>query len=135
MTEQASGNSGSFEAIALSASLTVKDLQKSVAYFTDGVGFTVAQKHEREGQLRAVEITSGGVRMLLNQDDGAKGWDRIKGQGLTFMITTADVDSVAARMKAAGYTPDSEPAQMPWGVRAFRFTDPDGYGFVISTPR
>lgn len=135
MTEQAAGNSGSFDAIALTASLTVKDLHKSVAYFTDGVGFEIGQKHERDGQLRAVEIKAGGVRMLLNQDDGAKGWERVKGQGFAFMITTKDVDSVAARMNAAGYTPDSEPADMPWGSRAFRFTDPDGYAFVVATPR
>jgi hypothetical protein len=29
------------------------------------------------------------VRILLNQDDGAKGFDRVKGEGFSLMFTTA----------------------------------------------
>ena len=40
------------------------------------------------------------VRFLLNQDDGKRGWDRVKGEGVSFMFTTAqDIDRVAARIK------------------------------------
>jgi len=127
---------GSLEARALSASLTVADLQRSLAWYRDAVGFTVDQEYQREGRVSAVALRAGAVRILLNQDDGARGQDRVKGEGFSLMITTAqDVDEVARRIREQGGTLDSEPADMPWGVRAFRVRDPDGFRFAISSER
>src|ERR1700730_16829885 len=93
----------SFRGRTLQASITVKDLQKSLAWYRDVVGFTVDQSHEREGKLMAVSLKAGDVRILIGQDDGAKGWDRVKGEGFSLMITTAQsVDQVANRVKRAG---------------------------------
>jgi lactoylglutathione lyase len=118
----------------LSASLTVKDLEKSLAWYRDVVGFTVDGKHEREGKLRAVSLRAGDVRIVIGQDDGAKGWDRVKGEGFSLQITTAqNVDEVAKRIKALGGTLDVEPADMPWGARIFRLRDPDGFRLTISS--
>jgi len=123
----------SFHARALTASLTVKDLHKSVAWYRDVVGFTVDREHERDGKLRAVSIVAGNVRLLLNQDDGAKGWDRTKGEGFSLQfITTQSVDDLANRIRSAGGTLETEPADMPWGVRMFRVRDPDGFRFAFS---
>lgn len=128
--------SASFDASALSASLTVKDLQASVAWYRDVAGFTLVQQHEREGTVRAVSLSAGAVRLLLNQDDGAKGMDRVKGEGFSLMLTTTqDVDAIAKGIVERGGTLDSEPADMPWGARVFRLRDPDGFRFVISTER
>lgn len=121
---------------SLSASLTVRDLGKSVAWYRDVVGFTVAQQFEREGVLRSVSLKAGSVKILLNQDDGAKGWDRVKGEGFSLQITTVqDVDEIAARIKSFGGRLVSEPADMPWGVRMFRLQDPDGFRFAISSEK
>ncbi|MET0398880.1 MAG: VOC family protein [Longimicrobiaceae bacterium] len=126
----------SFRASALAASLTVRDLQASLAWYRDVVGFAVDREYERDGKVLSVALRAGNVRILLNQDDGAKGLDRVKGEGFSMMITTAqDVDAVAARIREHGGTLDSEPADMPWGVRAFRLRDLDGYRFAISSPR
>ena len=62
----------------MTASLTVKDLQKSLAWYRDVFGFTVDREMERDGKLRAVALKAGAIRILLNQDDGAKGFDRVK---------------------------------------------------------
>lgn len=124
-----------FRARALSASLTVKDLEKSLVWYRDVVGFTVDRKHEREGKLASVSLIAGDVRILLNQDNGAKGWDRVKGEGFSLQFTTVQsVDHVARRIKDLGGTLDSEPADMPWGVRSFRLRDPDGFKLSISSP-
>jgi lactoylglutathione lyase len=124
----------SFHARPLSASLTVKDLQKSLAWYHDVVGFSVDQKYEREGKLRAVALKAGDVRIVIGQDDGAKGWDRVKGQGFSLQITTdQDVDEIAKRIKELGGTLESEPADMPWGARIFRLQDPDGFKLTISS--
>jgi uncharacterized glyoxalase superfamily protein PhnB len=120
---------------SLQASLTVKDLQKSMAWYLDVLGFKLDRKIERDGTLRGVAVTAGDVRIILNQDDGAKGWDRIKGQGLSFQITTAqDVDAIAQRIKQQGGALETEPKDMPWGARSFRFRDPDGFLWSMSRP-
>lgn len=120
-------------ASALSVSLTVNDLEKSLAWYRDIVGFTVDQKHEREGKLRAVSLSAGDARILLGQDDGAKGWDRTKGEGCSFMLSTAqDVDEIAKRIKDLGGTLDLEPTDMPWGARLIRLLDPDGFRLAIA---
>lgn len=118
---------------SLQASLTVKDLEKSVAWFTGALGFAISRRIERDGQLRAVAVEAGNVRLLLNKDDGAKGWDRTKGDGMSFQITTDQhVDAIAKRVTDYGWALDTEPEDMPWGARAFRVRDPDGFRWVVS---
>lgn len=120
----------------LGLSLTVKELQTSLVWYRDVVGFTVDRMIEREGVVRSVALTAGDVRILINQDNGAKGWDRIKGEGFSLNITTEqNIDEIASGIKARGGTLAMEPADMPWGTRAFRLLDPDGYKLTISSPR
>ncbi len=118
----------------LAVSLTVKDLDKSLAWYHDVLGFTIERRIERDGKLRGVALKAGDVRLSINQDDGAKGWERVKGEGFSLRISTdQNVDEYANRIKAQGGILDSEPADMPWGVRLFRLKDPDGYKFSISS--
>jgi len=122
----------SLRASSLSASLTVKDLAKSLAWYRDVLGFTVDREHIRDGQFRAVSLKAGVVRVLINQDDGAKGWDRVKGVGFSLQLaTTQDVNEIARQIKLRGGTLESEPVDTPWGARVFRLYDPDGFRWVI----
>jgi len=135
MAQSAARTSETFEASTLAASLTVRDLQKSLTWYRDVMGFVVDREYEREGKLRAVALQAGAVRILIGQDDGAKGLDRIKGEGFSLQFTTAqNVDEIAKRIKALGGTLDSEPADV-WGARAFRLRDPDGFKLTISSER
>jgi uncharacterized glyoxalase superfamily protein PhnB len=122
-----------FRGRALSASLTVKDIRKSLAWYRDVMAFTVTQEHEREGTLRAVSLKAGAVQILLTQDDGAKGVDRPRGEGFSLRITTAqNIDELANLIKERGGILAAEPADA-WGVRVFRLQDPDGFKFLISS--
>ena len=126
----------SLQGRTLDVSLTVKDLATSLAWYHDVVGFPIEQRHEREGKLIAVALTAGTGRILIGQDDGAKGWDRIKGEGFSLQITTdQSIDAVAKRIQERGGRLESEPADMPWGPRMFRLKDPDGFKVTISSPR
>ena len=123
-----------FRGRTLAVSLTVKDLRKSLVWYEEVMGFTVDRKIEREGKLRGVALRAGEVQLSINQDDGAKGWDRIKGEGFSLRIATdQSVDEIAKRIKEHGGTLDSEPADMPWGARIFRLHDPDGFKLTISS--
>ncbi len=125
-----------FRARRLEVSLTVQDLARSVAWYRDVIGFTVDRQHEREGTLIAVSLAAGDVRILLNRDNGARGSDRVKGEGFSFHLTTAqNIDAIAARITAAGQTLDTPPTDMPGGSRGFRVRDPDGFRFAVSSER
>lgn len=123
-----------FEATNLMASLTVADLEKSLAWYRDVVGFTIDREHVREGKRMAVSLKAGDVRILIGQDNGAKGTDRVKGEGFSLMVTTSrNIDELAARIREAGGIMETEPKDTPWGGRAFRLQDPDGFKIAISS--
>jgi predicted enzyme related to lactoylglutathione lyase len=125
----------SFRGRSLAASLTVSDLQRSLTFYRDVVGFTVDRKFEREGRLAAVALKAGAVELLLGQDDGAKGEGRVKGEGFSLQITTSqDVDALAKRIQDRGGLLTTEPADV-WGARVFRMQDPDGFRLTISSQR
>jgi uncharacterized glyoxalase superfamily protein PhnB len=122
-------------ATTLSASLTAKDLQTSLAWYRDVLGFTVARTFERAGTLFAVSLRAGVVPILLTQDDGARGTDRVKGEGISLQLTTKqNIDELAKRVQEHGGTLESGPVDV-MGARAFRLRDPDGFKLVISSER
>jgi catechol 2,3-dioxygenase-like lactoylglutathione lyase family enzyme len=119
---------------SLDASLTVTDLERSATWYTTILGFAVDRRHERDGRLMAVSLKAGAVRLLLTQDDGARGPDRSRGEGLSLRITTRqDIDALAASITAQGVTLDTEP-MTAHRYRIFRLHDPDGFRFTVSSP-
>jgi uncharacterized glyoxalase superfamily protein PhnB len=121
----------------LGCSLTCKDLEASIRFYRDAIGFAVAHTFENDGKVVAAVVAAGDCRIVLNQDDGKLGWDRIKGQGFYLQINVAgaaDVDAAAARITKAGGKLLSEPADRPWGARMFQFNDLDGFKLGVSTP-
>jgi uncharacterized glyoxalase superfamily protein PhnB len=122
-----------FTANTLSASLTATSLQTSLAWYRDVLGFTVARTFEREGTMFAASLRAGVVAVLLTQDDGARGSDRVKGEGISLRLTTdQNIDELARRIRERGGVLESEPTNMV-GVRMFRLRDPDGFKLVISS--
>ena len=125
------------KATTLGCSITCKDIQASVAFYRDAVGFDCVSTMDRDGKLQAAVMAAGDIRIVLNQDDGKLGWDRIKGQGFYLQINVAslgEVDATAARIKAAGGKLLSEAADRPLGVRMFQFNDLDGFKLGVSCP-
>jgi uncharacterized glyoxalase superfamily protein PhnB len=124
-----------FNATVLSASFTVKDLPTSLAWYRDVLGFTVARTFDRAEKMFAASLRAGAVPVLLTQDDGARGLDRAKGEGMSLQFTTEqNIDALAKGIQTRGGTLESEPFDM-MGARAFRLRDPDGFKLVFSSPR
>jgi catechol 2,3-dioxygenase-like lactoylglutathione lyase family enzyme len=53
---------------SLEASLTVKNLENSVVWYTDVLGFTVDRRHERGGKVIAVSLQARAVRQSGSLD-------------------------------------------------------------------
>ncbi len=120
----------------ISPSLTATDLQRSIAFYRDVLGFVVGEGWKENGVVAGVEIRAGAVSFYLNQDDFAKGRDRKKGEGTRLYCRTAqDLDRVAAQIKARGGVLDREPTDMPWGERVFMISDPDGFKLTFTQAR
>jgi uncharacterized glyoxalase superfamily protein PhnB len=119
---------------AIAPSLTVDDVDASLAFYRDIVGFTVNELWENEGTVMGADLVAGTAHLLIGQDDFAKGRDRPKGVAFRlYFATTQSVDDVATAIKSRGGTLESEPADMPWGGRAFSMVDPDGFNITISS--
>ena len=119
---------------AVMPALTVNDIQASIAWYRDVLGFIVAEEYPRDGKVMGARLQAGTVEVLLAQDDFAKGRDRKKGVGFRlFCITRQDVDRFAADVRARGGQLSQEPTDQPWGARDFAIVDPDGFNISIST--
>jgi lactoylglutathione lyase len=114
-------------------SLTADDLEKSLAWYSDTLGFIVKERWEDDGRLMGVELAAGDVSFYLSQDDWKKGRDRVKGEGYRLYCSTSqDVDELASQIKARGGKLLEEPHDQPWGARALTVADPDGFKVTIS---
>ena len=123
------------EVVQISAvvpTLTVDDLQKSIAFY-EALGFAIDERWEDKGTLLGVMLRAGTTQIGLNQDDWKKGRDRTKGIGVRLSISTTpgNVDEIARRAKNAGIALKSEPRDTEWKSRAFEVTDPSGFLLTV----
>jgi catechol 2,3-dioxygenase-like lactoylglutathione lyase family enzyme len=113
-------------------SFTVDDLEKTVRFYTEVLGFTVGERWTDGGVLRGVMLKAGVCELGLSQDDWAKGRGRPKGEAVRIWCNTAqDIDALAARIKAGGGRLTEEPMNQSWGARSLSVVDPDGFHLTI----
>jgi lactoylglutathione lyase len=120
---------------SISPTLTVNDVQRSVAWYRDGLGFFVSERWEEGGRLQGVMLKAGACHLGLSQDDFSKGRDRVKGVGFRIWgDTTQNVDAIAERLRAFGGTIVEEPGNH-WDTYSFTAQDPDGFKNTITATR
>jgi uncharacterized glyoxalase superfamily protein PhnB len=112
--------------------LTVSDLEASISWYCDTVGFVVVQKWEEDGKIAGAVIEAGRVRLFLVQNVEAR-----NAPGLPMLqfygASAQDIDSLATAIAARGGILDKPPADQPWGARSFDILDPDGVRLTISS--
>jgi uncharacterized glyoxalase superfamily protein PhnB len=129
---KAAATAGGLKLGEASPSFTVNDLDRSLAWYRDVLGFSVDERWERDGKLMGVSLQAGRVTFMIGQDDWKKGRDRRKGEGFRlYCTTTQDVDALARRIQSRGGKLDQKPQDQPWGTRDFSLTDPDGFKITI----
>lgn len=125
---------GALQMTETAPGFTVNDVETSLAFYQDVLGFVAEERWEREGKLMGVQLRAGAVVFMLGQDDWKKGHDRKKGEGFRlYCTTTQNVDDLARKIEAKGGRLDQQPTdQTPWGMRDFAVTDPDGFKITIA---
>ena len=90
---------------SLVPTLTVNDLQRSLKFYRDRLGFTVSEEMKDGDKLMGVMLQAGEFTVGLAQDDFAKGRDRVKGVGTRlYLETDHDLAGLARQLKSAGFT-------------------------------
>ena len=130
--------------------LAVGDLERSLAFYRDGLGLT--SPGVIGTQFAGDELTPAGAAVMFRLDGGltlalyprselAKDAEIPRGPARSgeFSLgqvvgSRADVDALLDRAKAAG-APVTEPHDRPWGIYSGYFRDPDGHLWeVIHNP-
>jgi len=113
--------------------IPVSDLQRSAAFYADGLTFEADEGGARSGVIlrlgaEAIELVPAGGRKLPADSRSNDHWFQ------HLAIVVSDIDRAYARVLRAGATPiSSEPQTLPtWnpnagGIRAVYFRDPDGH--------
>ncbi len=104
----------------LNCALSVVDLKKSIAWYTDLLGFELLYHLEEMGWCElATPVT--GVTLGLSQVEAVEG----KG-GATLTFGVSDIEAARATLEAADVRFDGDTAVIPDMVKYATFFDPDG---------
>ncbi len=118
--------------------IMTNDLQKSVEFYTDVLGFSVSSRIEMaEVGLSAVFVEKDGSKIELMEYRGKNVPKRSKGieikvggdliplnDHITFSVD--DIEATVTQIKEKGFVFHLEPIQLEGGMKLASFKDPDG---------
>ncbi len=116
--------------------LNVVDMERSVRYYVDGLGFAMTRKWIDDGKLRWCWLENGGAALMLQEfwrDGHHTGRpDGKLGQGVSLNFQCQDALSIYR-----GVTERRIEASEPFvgnGLWTFHLLDPDGYRIEFASP-
>ena len=109
----------------ITLSIPVQDLDASLAWFSDKLGFQEMFKVAEAGWAE-VSTPAEGVTIGLNQ--GAEG----TGGGSTPVFGVEDIDAARAELEAKGVPFDGDTIELPGMVKLATFLDPDGNRYMFA---
>jgi len=98
--------------------LVVTEMARSVEFY-ERLGFTTVYGGA-DAPFTSLGIGSNFVNLQLAGHVPGTGWGRV-------IFHVASPDDVHAIALGHGYSPETEPADAPWGERYFHILDPDGH--------
>jgi lactoylglutathione lyase len=122
-----------FTAMRLRLELFVADMDASVRFYTDVLGYRVVRREETYASLRRGAAALGlGAVATLPEDGAGPGFTQARlagdrGAGVEIVLEVPDLDAAYEQARAAGAKIAEPPRRQPWGLRDFRLADPDGY--------
>ena len=117
--------------------LAVADIDASVRFYTEVLGFDIAFTLPGEdGKLIHASVRRGDSSLMFGRVDSSNPHDQSPlGRGVVLYATVTDnedIDSYFQSVRDAGATVVQEPTDQFWGHRDWGITDPDGYLLFIS---
>lgn len=127
----------------IAPSIRVRDMQKSLDFYTKTLGFQTTDKlTRRDGRIAHVSLGFDSPLLMLSPVEYVR-TPRTKeelannklGVGVEFYIDmkgSKKLDDFFTEVKAKGITVIDEPKTEFWGDRIFTVIDPDGYALTFS---
>jgi catechol 2,3-dioxygenase-like lactoylglutathione lyase family enzyme len=133
----------------------VGDLQRSLRFYRDGLGFEVVFQAEEDGSPFFARLERDGILLLLSDrparfvEDGSEAAEHEHDEhgrhpfhgansvrfgelnSVTYLYVD-DAEASLALLRAGGIEPVQPPEDMAYGAREFLVRDPDGYYITFS---
>jgi len=116
--------------------LGVTDIERSLRFYLDGLGFAIKHKWEPEGRIRWCWLTRGGASLMLQEyvkeGHGGRRPEGVLGQGVSLSFQCEDALALYREFRTSGLEP-SEPfvGNSMWVTS---LSDPDGYRVEFESP-
>ena len=116
--------------------LHVTDMARSLRFWVDGLGFTIALRWEPDGVLRWCRLERDGAALMLQSFLDDDGHDRRPaerlGVGFSIVLPCDDAIALHDELVTRGVTPRREP-RVGNGLWMVQLADPDGYVVELSS--
>ena len=107
--------------------LAVKDVDRSVEFYGNGLGWSVDHDHRVSPELRFVQVTPPGSACSITFGTGLE--MMAEGSSQFIQVVVADADEALSYLRARGLECEGV-ADEPWG-RFVKFEDPDGNRWAL----
>ena len=105
--------------------LAVSHMARSVEFYR-AAGFQMLYGGP-DHDFTSFQAGQGYLNLTLREEYEARWW----GRAIFYVV---DVDAAYRHVVSASLTPDTAPANAPWGERYFHLTDPDGHELSFASP-
>jgi len=116
--------------------LAVSDIQGSVRWYVNGLGFSMTRKWMDGGELRWCWLEHGGAALMLQEYEldphGSRAFGGRRGEGVTIYFICADALAIYRDAVSRGLHPE-EPF-VGNGMWVTMLDDPDGYRLGFESP-
>jgi catechol 2,3-dioxygenase-like lactoylglutathione lyase family enzyme len=117
--------------------LMVASMERSLAFYIDGLGFAIQNRWVPDGRLRWCWMTLGGAALMLQEPiDSSPGKIAVPGapgNGVDLYFQCGDALAIYREAAARGVHALREPQVGNYAWEVF-FADPDGYKINFSSP-
>ena len=103
----------------------VEDMQKSVRFYVDGLGFEITHRWEQDGNLRWCMMRLGDSALMLQEFHPSRRPDGKVGQGVSICFVCEDALAIYRDIKARGI--ESKTPFVGNAMWVVSVSDPDGY--------
>jgi catechol 2,3-dioxygenase-like lactoylglutathione lyase family enzyme len=115
--------------------LHVKEVEASLRFYTDRLGFTIPWRYDEEGKARVAQVDRQGCALILSNQ-----WPEKIGKGLIFISLNVEPYShqaYVAALDALRTEFEAKSVQVKdgnWGYRILVVDDPDGNQLFFNYP-
>ena len=106
----------------------VKEVQRSIAFYTKGLGMTVTRRMEMGSVIEVpLEFPGGGASLILQHPKAAGATLPIRGALSRILLLVPDLKALEAQLNAAGYKLKGKINELAqYKVAVAQLEDPDG---------